>query len=127
GDRDAWPREVTVNGRPAAVLNREGRPALQLPAGSHAVAGSLHLPTRPQALPIPEETALLSLSVDGEPVPCPRREGGNLWLQGGGAAAAAGGNAIEVQVFRRLEDDIPRRLETVVRLSVAGAARELRM
>src|SRR5690606_27722865 len=91
------------------------------------VAGSLHWPTRPQALPIPEETALLSLSVDGEPVPWPRREGGNLWLQGGGAAAAAGGNAIEVQVFRRLEDDIPRRLETVVRLSVAGAARELRM
>lgn len=127
GERDHWPSEVSVGGRPAAVLDRDGKPALQLPAGDHAVAGRLQWGAPPQSLPVPAETVLLTLSIDGEAVAWPRREGERVWLQTRESPTAVSADAVEAQVFRRLDDDIPRRLETVLRLSVSGAARELRL
>ena len=39
GDAEMWPEEVRADGAGVAVFERDGRPALRLPRGVHAVSG----------------------------------------------------------------------------------------
>lgn len=125
GDPAAWPQEVSANGAPAPVLAREGRPALRLPAGAHAVRGRLQWTARPAVLAVPPETGLLRLTADGAAVPFPRRdESGRLWL-GEQARPETEEATQEIAVHRRVVDEVPMRVETRVELKVSGRGREL--
>ncbi len=124
GDTGRWPQEATVDGSPAAVLDRGGVPSVRLKAGTHAVAGAFRWDALPELLDIPSETGLLSVSVAGAALPFPARdERGRLWLQ---KARGAGKEAshIEVSVHRRLIDDVPLQLVTQVQLRISGRNRE---
>src|SRR5256885_11665191 len=63
----------------------------------------------------------LDLIVDGQRVLQPQRPAGRLAL--GRQATAAEPRRLEVQVYRLIEDDIPLRLVTRLRLRAAGDAR----
>lgn len=126
GDRELWPLEVTSNGRAAAVLERDGRPALRLDAGSYELRGRWRWQEAPQSLAVPADTALLGLTLNGAVVAIPALdEAGRLWLRPQEQSAAGADDAAKLEVFRLLRDDIPLRLDTVLRLSVAGKPREL--
>jgi hypothetical protein len=126
----AWPEDVSVDGRPAPVLDREGRPALRLGRGVHRVRGRLVWSALPPLLSVPRETGIVALRLDGRPVPFPKRDAaGRLWLRGTqpGAGAREAEDRVEVDVHRRVVDEVPLRLDTAVRLRVSGAAREERL
>lgn len=127
GDARLWPREVTLDGLPATVVERDGRPALRLAPGRYSVAGGLAWATRPEALPVPPDYALIDLELDGRRVEAPTLSAeGRLALEQD--ATQAGGGAedrVEVEVFRRVVDDLPPRLLTRLELDVAGRAREV--
>lgn len=127
GGVSAWPQQVQADGKPLVVVERAGRPAVQLGAGEHLVRGSFHWPRRPEVLPVPPETGLVSLDLDGEPVADPRLDGqGRLWLgQRRRPAAAAEPERLTLEVMRRIEDAIPLRVQTRLALDVSGQAREL--
>ena len=123
----AWPEDVRVGGAPAPVLDRRGRPALRLPPGVHRVSGRLVWKALPPVLAIPAETGIVRLRLSGRPVAFPRRDAsGRLWLREADAPASARSeeSRIEVDVHRRVIDEIPLRLESVVSLRVSGPARE---
>jgi hypothetical protein len=122
GNLEHWPRDVRVNGAPAAVVAANGAPALRLAAGSYTIAGRFTWSTRPESLPLPASSALVDLSVDGQRVAQPERPGGALWL--GKRRSAGQPAAMEVQVYRLLRDEVPAYLVTRIRLNVAGEARE---
>src|SRR5205807_2646675 len=86
--------------------------------GSHALSGRFVWEARPEALAIPTQTALLDLLVDGQRVLQPERPGGRLALGRRGTAAEP--RRLDVQVYRLVEDDIPLRLVTRLRLRVAA-------
>jgi hypothetical protein len=65
GNRDAWPQQVQVDGKPAVVLDRDGVPTLRLAAGDYVVQGGMHWDARPARLQMPESIALIDLTVDG--------------------------------------------------------------
>ncbi|RMG21190.1 MAG: hypothetical protein D6729_01290 [Deltaproteobacteria bacterium] len=125
GSRAHPPREVQVDGRRAVVLEHKGRLGVRLPPGRHQVQGVFAWPELPEQLEIPPETGLLSLRLDGRPVPFPRREAdGRLYLKAPAQAGRAE-DRIVLQVFRHIVDDVPMRVVTRLDLRVSGKNREL--
>jgi hypothetical protein len=122
GDTEHWPRDVRLNGAAAPVVEYGGAPTLLLPPGSYAVAGRFEWSSRPESLPVPDRTAIVDLTVDGQRVAQPERPNRAVWL--GKRRTAEQAAALEVQVYRLVRDDIPVLLETRLRLNVAGDARE---
>jgi hypothetical protein len=130
GDSENWPQAVRVNDKTLPVIVRDGKPAIWLAAGEYRLQGALHWDKLPPRLTLPADTGLLSLTLNGKAVANPSVDGAGQLLFGD----APTGNepppdvvadALTVQVFRRLIDDIPVQLETVVRMQVAGHDREV--
>ena len=122
GSAEHWPRDVTVDGRPASLVLRDERPATRLPVGEHSIGGRFAWQERPPKLAIPAEVGLVALTVDGIPVALPRRDDG-LWL-GAGSAEARAEDALAVKVFRLVVDDVPTWLDTDIDIDVSGSVRE---
>jgi len=124
GDSDYWPQQVRFDGYPTIVLKRDGRPALKAGAGEHTVSGRFLWRNLPDSLAVPPDTALLSLSVAGQVISEPRLEqDGRIRLQPQTVAEDQQEHR-EIQVFRKIIDDIPLRLNTRVELKISGQARE---
>ena len=124
GDRDRWPVGVMVSGRPAAVVEQEGRPAVRLPPGRHNLQGSFVWKRLPASLPVPAATGLVALRLRGRAVEFPRLADGELFLEAT-TRPEADADRLEITVHRKLTDDVPLRLETRLMLSVAGKMREV--
>ena len=124
GDAEHWPEDVAIGERRVPVVEKAGEPGLELKPGSHKITGFFAWNGLPESLPVPAETALLTLSIEGEAVPFPDRElGGRLWLQRRPEAQETG-NRLDVIVHRRVIDEVPLLLDTRIELKVAGPARE---
>ncbi|HET7222752.1 MAG TPA: hypothetical protein VFI81_06120, partial [Rhodanobacteraceae bacterium] len=123
GSRDAWPQNVRMGNTPTVVLDRNGAPALRLPAGDYVVQGDLRWNERPARLQLPSTIALVDLNVDGATIAQPERDGDSITL-GPAAERQRQADALSLRVFRRLGDGAPPILETTIRLHVAGSARE---
>ena len=125
GSHEYWPENVTLDGKPAAVVTRGSAPVLRVAAGTHLVSGTFSWARRPELLWVPDSVALISLSVDGAHVAAPQRENSGIVL--GAQAAARQDNRLDVHVFRLLDDALPALLSTQLHLSVSGEPREVRM
>ena len=97
-------------------------PSLRLAPGNYTVSGRFEWSSRPESLPLPASTAIVDLTVDGARVAQPERPDGGVWL--GKRRSAEQAAAMEVQVYRLVQDEIPAYLLTRIRLNVAGEARE---
>ncbi len=124
GDAAHWPRQITLDGRPA-LLRRAGEvPTVALPPGRHRLAGRFRWSRLPESLPVPPEIGLVSLRVGGRAVSLPRREeGGLLWLAGRRAEIEE--ERVAMEVSRRIDDGVPVRLTVRLALRVSGRAREV--
>ena len=133
----AWPLEVFVGGDQAlAVVEKDGRPAVQLPAGAHRLTGRFVWLQRPEGLALPPETGLLELRLNGNTLSHPRLDAaGRLWLGADIDAdsdterhgVANDPDSLTLEVARRVDDDIPLRVATRLSLDVSGRAREVRL
>jgi len=124
GDADNWPQGVRVNGAAMPVVpDGQGRPAVWLEPGTHAIEGSIPWVRRPESIPVPIEIAWVSLSVDGAAIQAINREDASLWL-GQAESAPQEADAIELQVYRHLADGIPAMLTTRIDFGISGEGRE---
>lgn len=121
-----WPLSVRVDGKPAPVVARADVPTLELAAGSHRIEGRFAWSRLPESLPVPAEYGQLALQVAGQAVARPKRdESGSLWLR---TAGDEGEQAqLELIVHRKLQDAVPLRIETRIRLRAAGEPREVNL
>jgi hypothetical protein len=125
GNGRTWPQDVAVDGTATPVLERETTAVVQLAVGAHRVSGRFEWDRLPEMLQIPPRSGLLTLTVRGESVPFPLRDGeGRLWLQRR-ETADEDSERIDVIVHRLIDDDIPLLLETQVQLEVSGKGREV--
>ena len=122
GDAMHWPQQVSVDGKPAVVVDHGG-PTLRLAAGAHDIRARIPWSERPQSLHVPSNTGIVALSVDGKPVVPVQRDGDELTL-GRAESSAPEADSIDLRVYRRLEDGVPAVLTTQIRLNVSGQARE---
>jgi hypothetical protein len=133
GSAAAWPQSVTANGKPVQVTGTE--PRVQLPAGSHTIAGNFVWAATPESLLVPEAVGIVSLILNGKAIEQPNRgDGGQLWLaqenEAGGAVGGVGGlgaaaSQLTVRINRLIEDDIPTLLTTQLELVASGKNQEV--
>ncbi|HDP88403.1 MAG TPA: hypothetical protein ENN42_00340 [Thioalkalivibrio sp.] len=127
GDAERWPQDVTLDGEPAVVVERNGRPAVFTGPGMHRLAGRFAWPQLPEQLAVPHDTGLVILSVDGRAITPPDLDTqGRLWLgERQRDASDADGDRLGVEVFRRVIDEVPLQVVTRIELKVSGAPREV--
>lgn len=131
GSEGFWPVTVEANGRKQAVVEHNGRPQVRLPAGQHAISGSIPFERSPESLLIPPHTALIKLWRQGVQQSHPQLDrDGRLWLVERqqvqpAETSAATEDKLGLRVFRHLQDDIPFRMTTQVELEVGGKPREM--
>lgn len=127
GGPGLWPQKVTVNGKPALVMNEGGRPALELSPGRHVVRGEFYWPSVPDTLPLSGNVAFVRVSVQGKELPLVKRDDSKVWLQGGGlgAGTASEQEGLTLSVYRRIQDGVLMTIETRLVFEVSGRAREL--
>lgn len=123
GEQGQWPQRVSLNGRPLAVVERSGRPTVQLGPGNYRLEGAFSWPRLPQQLALPPELGRVSIELQGRQLPAANRDGNSFWLEPP-REEQTDGNALEVQIFRLLHDEIPATLEVLIRLSVSGENRD---
>jgi hypothetical protein len=124
GDTTHWPQQVRVDGQPAVVIARNSVPSIRLGAGSFGISGRFAWSERPSALSIPDATGLVMLTVDGRRIDRPERNRAGLWL-GAPRQEQKAQDALTVQVYRLVEDDVPIRLTTRAQIDVSGSMREV--
>lgn len=122
GDNEHWPENIRVDGNPAPAVERGGSPHVRLSAGEHTISGTFTWVRRPESLQIAATTALVDLSIDGRAIAPVELRDGHLWL--GAVRTVTVPRALQVQVYRLLEDGIPLNLITRLQLKVSGDARE---
>ena len=122
-----WPQQVANRGEAVAVVRRANKPQVYLPEGQHRLTGVWAWSDLPRTLPIPAETGLLNLAINGAPVANPTRATSTeLWLRGQREEQTAPeGDSLDIKVFRHIEDANPALMETLVQLSVSGKEREV--
>lgn len=125
GNADHWPNGVMVNGKPAAVVERDKRPHVALSKGHHTVAGSFKWDKRPGQLAIPQNAAIVSLLVDGNNRVVDRRNGQLIFSGKSEISQKKANDSLSLEVFRLLNDGVPLTMVTDVTLSVSGKAREV--
>lgn len=128
GDAKHWPEAVRDQDQPARVADRDGQPGIWLSSGSHHIQGKFSWNQRPEYLPIPAATGLLSLTLDGHAIAIPNwDERGRLWLRATTPreAPANQDDRLDLRVFRKLRDGLPVVLTTRLELDIAGKHREI--
>lgn len=124
GDAAHWPQDVRVNGKPATVIAKEERPHAVLPAGAYVVSGGFAWDTMPESIAVPEAAGLIALTVNNLPRPFVNVDDGSLWLQRDQEEEREDDSA-DIDITRRVDDDVPLSLTTRISLTIAGKAREL--
>ena len=126
GDATAWPTEVTVDGTTALLAARaDGSPGVLLPRGQWRVRG--RLAAAPDSISVPAGVAIIDLVIDGQPYPQAQvGPDGRLSLRPPTDDAAAI-EGIRVQIYRRLQDGIPLKVTSILRIQAFGAPRNVRL
>jgi hypothetical protein len=129
GDAKRWPKDLRVDGEPAIVTDRGGAPSIYLDPGKHRVEGTFAWKQLPQSLRVPRTLGLLTLAINDKPVTFPELDSkGTLWLgerRGGGGKKGTVQDTLSLQIFRHVDDDLPMRVTTRVKLDVSGRHREI--
>ncbi len=128
GNDRHWPEDVAVNDQPAVVADRNGKPAIKLEPGIYTVTGRFSWPRLPETLFVPATIGLISLIINEKPIAFPDiDQQGQLWLRQRevGAKTRLAEDRLDIQVFRRIVDEIPLSVVTRIELDVAGAQREV--
>jgi hypothetical protein len=126
GDQKHWPQSVMLNDQPALVMAQRKRPAIRLKPGHYRISGEFNWDSLPEALQIPPDTGLVSLSVNNKPVLFPDLAvSGRLWLRERDTGKKGEGDKLEPKVFRKVIDEMPMRMVTRLQLDVPGTQREV--
>jgi len=125
GDSKHWPKKVMVNGKAAIVLNKQGFPSVKLSAGAHTLSGQFAWDSLPESMTVPPSTGLLTITRNGQVLSFPRlNQQGQLWLDKTVQKKNIE-NSVNIQVFRKIIDAHPMRIETRIILNVSGNSRDI--
>lgn len=128
GDRNRWPQSVKVEGQLVPVIEHAGKPSVYLPTGKIRVEGQFVWDGVPRSLQVPIEIGTVELTLNGDVIRFPDVDrSGQLWLSNRDdfTKEKLQEDKLEVQVFRRIVDEVPTEMITRLVLVVAGTHREV--
>lgn len=131
GDKTHWPLNVTVNNKTALVMDKDGTPSVKLKAGlQYQIKGGFLWSVVPDNLKIPGDTGLIDLRINGQTIPTPTIKDGQLWLKESETGLKKPENIqnnLDIQVFRKITDEVPTQVLTRLVLEVSGEQREVKL
>ncbi len=131
GDKTHWPLNVTVDNKTALVMDKDGVPSVKLTAGlPHQIKGGFLWTAMPDNLKIPDDTGLIDLRINGQNIPTPTIKDGQLWLKESETGLKKPENIqnnLDIQVFRKIVDEVPTQVLTRLVLEVSGEQREVKL
>lgn len=125
GSSDHWPDDLTINEKPVSLIDRAGIPYVVLNQGSHRVTGRFNWKASPRRLRVPKSIAIVSLSINGKNHLVDRRNEQLIFTNNIDERAKKNSDSLTIEVFRLVQDGVPVRVSTQLRLSVSGKAREV--
>jgi len=132
GTVSQWPVNIMVDGLQAAVVPQSDIygntiPSVKIVPGYHTVTGSFIWSKQPEYIQIPQESALVKLSMDSVAVEFPNLDdSGRLWLKSAHGEKKEE-NRLKIESFRLIDDTIPSQVTLYATFDVAGVAREIRV
>ncbi len=123
GGLNHWPDRVNANDRPVEVVARNNLPSIRLAPGTWRIAGRFQWADRPGVLAIPQQSALVSLTVDGRRVERPEMNRNGIYL-GERQRETRARDSVRTIVHRLVVDDIPTQLATRLQIDISGSVRE---
>ncbi|MBU2551782.1 MAG: hypothetical protein KKB20_25450 [Proteobacteria bacterium] len=127
GGPGLWPENAELDADKAPVVIRNGRPRVEVQPGAHRVQGGFAWKEMPETIRVPAGIGLIDLSIDGRRVEFPVLDrNGRLWLQRR-TGPESREDRLEVRVFRLIDDDIPMQVRSLLKLTVSGRGREIRL
>ena len=129
GDLQHWPVSVSVDSKPAPLIDINGRPALALAAGSYDIQGAFIWSKAPVSLPLSPQVGIMHYSWKGSSVSPPEWHDGALWLRDNSVSnnTTTPDDSLKILVSRRINDGHPLTVITHLQLEVAGSQREVRL
>ncbi len=131
GDKKHWPLNVKVDNKTALVMDKNGIPSIKLAAGSQQqINGEFFWAAIPDNLKVPGDTGLIELRINGAIIPSPAIKNGQLWLKVSDTGLKKPENSqnnLDIQVFRKIIDEVPAQVLTRMLLEVSGEQREIRL
>jgi len=131
GDKTHWPLNVTANNKAALVMDKDGSPSIKLKAGlQYQIKGVFLWTAIPDNLKIPDDTGLIDLRINGQTIPTPTIKDGQLWLKESETGLKKPENIqnnLDIQVFRKIVDEVPAQVLTRLVLEVSGEQREVKL
>lgn len=125
GNTETWPVDVKVNGKAISAAERSGRPYLFLDPGKYTVEGVFRWKAIPETISVPAESGVVSVTIKGNRIDHPYiSQDGQLWLQKSEKGAEVE-DVLELKAFRLVDDMIPQRMTTHLKLNVSGKPREI--
>ncbi|MDP2904219.1 MAG: hypothetical protein Q8N96_14120, partial [Methylovulum sp.] len=135
GDSLHWPLNVIVNNKAALVMDRNGIPSVKLsqpasPPMDYQISGEFFWDSIPDNLMLPADTGLINLTLNGVTIPMPTIRDGQLWLKEseiGQRKPENVQNNADIQVYRKITDDVPLQVLTRLVIDVSGEQREIKL
>ncbi len=98
-------------------MDRNGIPSIKLAAepahpADYQIKGEFLWDVIPDNLSIPKDTGLINLTVNGLSIPAPSIKDGQLWLKESDSGQIKPENIqnnLAIQVFRKIDDEVPMR------------------
>lgn len=128
GENLYWPSQLKIDGKNIPIVSHNGFPSIYLNKGFYKGSGKIPLHNRPQSLRIPSSYALISLVVDGvkvERIKIDEQE--RVWFTNNLNLneTTSVKDDLHVRVYRKLTDNNPPELESIIKLTVSGKDREV--
>jgi hypothetical protein len=112
-------------------MDKDGLPSVKLAAGlSYQIKGEFLWSAIPDNLKVPDDTGLIVLRINGQTIPTPTIKDGQLWLKESETGLKKPENIqnnLDIQVFRKITDEVPAQVLTRLVLEVSGEQREVKL
>lgn len=126
GNSPFWPTRVQANSKNILVSSQNGQPAVWLDPGKHRVTGKFSWKTLPENILVPPETGLVHLTLLGKKVKNLQLDArGRLWFKHKRKKEKTDEESLNVQVFRKIEDNVPLFQHLRILLTVSGSPRQI--
>jgi hypothetical protein len=124
-----WPKAVKIDGKNAIVTQQKDYPVILLEPGVAKITGQFDWEQLPESLSIDNSTGLVKLTVNGKSVANPHiDQEGRLWLSDSkvkSTDASQQDDVLNINVYRRLIDEVPFVVTTRLDINVSGDQREV--
>ncbi|WP_372882340.1 hypothetical protein [Psychromonas sp.] len=125
GSKQNWPSGITVNQHGAAVIDHNGMPRVHLKKGASIIRGKFLWQEIPSAIAMPETIGLIKVLRNNTLLSTSINNNQLILSPHTKTVQLDDKNTLKVQVYRALEDGVPMRLTTVIKLFVSGKSREV--